>query len=599
MKTSSITTNLCITLVLCLSPSGLVPMPAHASIRTAAPEGIEQRSAPGWLREAARLEARGEHAQAGEAYRQALLALSERRQRGEEGATAALYAAKAHWRAFDLDPDAARLAAAIDVLELWLGLGGAQDATIVDELRGESGRLRAILEPLRSGDAAFEAGDALEACRRYDEALAAVPSEPRDWSTGANLAVTIAERFVTRYDASFASATDVEPRLQELRSVQRMLEGWRSKQPPGKVERGESLAHALAGVRGRVAEGERALFVEPERPTIEKPEPIPTRPVVTKGTGLIVGASVITGLAWVGTSIRSGAAIRCRAGEYSCSGGGGNFVTALTPLGWGLDASSYVLGALAGARRGQHDGVAAAWDGAPQRRPQMLKGMGAMLLSVGVAGRVASIGLWFANVDVLCFGGCTYDGSYMTFHPFLAQLSASAVSAGGGILAYGVAYDRRRAIEEPRRHRAGRVHPPNQSRSGTSYAGAILVSAGVAVTGTGVALMAEGVERWRRSTSEASAAASLESMHDGVYGIDSNRYDDASFDADLKVARRSISGLLLGSYVLVATGIATSIGGLTVFANARPASRAKRRAWIRPSTVVSPGLSLLTVSGRF
>lgn len=596
-----ISTSICTMLALCLAPGWLVSMAAHGSTRTAAPEEGAQGSARGWLREAARLEARGELSQAGEAYRQALLALSERRQQGEEGATAVLYAARAHWRAFDRNPDAAHLAAAVDVLELWLALG-SQDSGLVDEVRGESQRLRAILEPLRAGDAALEAGDAVGASRHYDEALAALPSEPRDWSTGASLAVVIAGRFVARYDASFAAAKDVEPRLEELRSIQRMLEAQRSQQPPGEVERSKALARALAGVRGRVAEGERALLVAPEPDPIEEPTTIPKRPEVAKGTGLLVAASVTTGLGWVGALIRSGAAMRCNAGEYSCNGEAGSFVIALTPLGWSLGASSYVLGPLAGARRGAHDGVAAAWDGAPRRNAEVLKGLGAALLGVGVAGRVASISLWFANFELFGYGGSYYEGGYMTFHPFLAQLSASAVSAGGGILAYGVAYDRRRAIEQPRSRLAGSVHPPNQLRSGSSYAGIIVASAGLAVTGAGAALMAEGVERWRRSTREARAAASLEGMYDheyDVYGTDFGRYDDAAFDADLKVARRSISGLLLGSYVLLASGIATSVGGLTLLTKTRPASRPKRRAWVRPSTVVSPGLSMITLSGRF
>lgn len=595
MKTSTITTNLCTLFALCLAPGWLVSVPAHGSTLTTAPEESERRSAPGWLREAARLEAGGELAEAGEAYRQALLALSERRQQGEEGATAVLYAAKAHWRAFDRDPDAARLAAAVDVLELWLGLG-SQDSATVDEVRSESQRLRAVLEPLRAGDAAFEAGDAVGACRYYDEALAAMPSEPRDWSTGANLAVVIAGRFVARYDASFAATTDVEPRLQELRSVQRLLEGWRSKQPPGEVECSKALARALAGVRGRVAEGERALFVEPEPERIEEPTTIPKRPEVAKGTGLLVAASVTTGLGWVGALIRSGAAMRC-ADEYSCKGGAGRFVVTLTPIGWSLGASSHILGPLAGARRGAYDGIAAGWDGAPQRRPGVFKGVGAALLGVGVAGRVTSVVLWVK--DLFSFG--SLDGNYLVLHPFVAQLSASAASAGGGLLAYGITFDEHRADEQQRSRLAGVTPLPHQPRSGWRYTGVAIVSAGLAVTGAGAALMGKGVERWRRSTREAKAAASLEALYDGydVYGTDFDRYDDAAFDADLKVARRSISGLLLGSYVLLASGIATSVGGLTLLAKTRPASRRKRRAWVRPSTVVSPGLSMFTVSGRF
>lgn len=593
----SLATSLCTISTLYLAPGGPVATPAHGSIHGAVPEASEQRSSSDWLREATRLEAQGEHAQAGDAYREALLALSERAQRGEEGATAALLAAKIHWRAFERDPDATRLAAGVEVLELWLGLTGTRDAALVDEVRGESERLHAILDPLRAGDGALEAGDAVAASDHYDEALDALARRPRDWSTGASLVVRIADRLVARYDASFGSGADVEAHLGELRIARRMLESWGTQQPPGEVERSKALAHALAGIRGRLAEGERETEDLPSVPP-PPPPPLPTRPIVAKGTGLLVGASVTTALAWVGALVRSGAAVECRAGEYSCRSEAGGFVIALTPLGWGLGASSYVLGPLAGARRGAYDGVAAGWDGAPQRKARALKGVGAALLGVGVAGRVASIGLWFSNFELLSYGDF-YDGSYMTFHPFIAQLSSSAISAGGGILAYGIAYDEHRASELQRSRLAGVTHRSNEARSGWRYTGVTVVSAGLVVTGAGAALLAKGVDRWHASTEEAAAAASLEAMYAGVYGTGADRYDDAGFAADLKVARRSISGLLIGSYVLVASGIATSVVGLTLVGSGRPASRTKRRAWVRPSTAVSPTLSMLTVSGRF
>lgn len=592
----SLATSLCTLVTLYLAPGGPVATPAPGSIHGVAPEASEPRSSSGWLREAARLDAQGEHAQAGDAYREALLALSERAQRGEEGATAALLAAKTHWRAFDRDPEAARLAAGVEVLELWLALTGTRDAALVDEVRGELERLHAILDPLRAGDVALEAGDATAAFDHYDAALDALARRPRDWSTGASLVVRIADRFVARYDASFGSGADVETHLGELRSARRMLESWGTQQPPGEGERSKALAHALAGIRGRLAEAERATVDPPWAPP--PPPPLPTRPIVAKGTGLLVGASVTTGLAWVGALVRSGAAVECDAGEYWCRGEAGSFVIALTPLGWGLGASSYVLGPLAGARRGAYDGVAAGWDGAPQRKARALKGFGAALLGIGVAGRVASVALWFSNFDLLGYSG-HYDGSYMTFHPFIAQLSSSAISAGGGILAYGIAYDEHRASELQRSRLAGVTHPSNDARSGWRLTGVTVVSAGLVVTGAGAALLAKGVDRWHASTEEAAAAASLEAMYDGVYGTDADRYDDAGFAADLRVARRSISGLLMGGYVLVASGVATSVVGLTLLANARPASRSKRRAWVRPSTVVSPGLSMLTLSGRF
>lgn len=589
-------TSLYTIFALCIAPGSPVAVPAHGSIHGAVPEASEQRSSSGWLREATRLEAQGEHAQAGDAYREALLALSERAQRGEEGATAALLAAEAHWRAFERDPDAARLAAGVEVLELWLGLTGTRDAALVDEVRGESERLHAVLDPLRAGDAELEAGDAIAAFDRYDEALDALARRSRDWTTGASLVVRIADRFVARYDASFGSGADVEAHLGELRIARRMLESWGTEQPPGQVERSKALAHALAGIRGRLAEGEREADPPPEDPP--PPPPLPTRPIVAKGTGLLVGAGVTTALAWVGALVRSGAAVECRAGEYSCRSEAGSFVIALTPLGWGLGASSYVLGPLAGARRGAYDGVAAGWDGAPRRKVRALKGTGAALLGIGVAGRVASIGLWFSNFELLSYGDF-YDGSYMTFHPFIAQLSASAISAGGSILAYGIAYDEHRAAEQQRSRLAGVTPPSNQSRSGWRYTGVTVVSAGLVVAGAGAALLAKGVDRWHASTEEAAAAASLEAMYDGVYGTDADRYDDAGFAADLKVARRSVSGLLMGGYVLVASGIATGVVGLTLVGNVRPASRAKRRARVRPSTMVSPTLSMLTFSGRF
>lgn len=246
-------------LMLGLVLTGLVPpsTPAFAAPATEPPNTSSR-----WLRTGEAHQQRGEHAQAGEAYRQALAALSESKQRANEGARAAVLSAEAYWQAFEGDANAVHLQAAIDVLEHWLERTGPQSrASMLDDVSRMVARLRAILEPLVAADEALASGqtDANKASAHYREVLDVLARQRREWSAGAGVALRVADALVSSYDAKVRSPADIEAHVHELEAARDVLEQWKEQRPAADdSERGPALDQRLAEIEARLREAEQA-----------------------------------------------------------------------------------------------------------------------------------------------------------------------------------------------------------------------------------------------------------------------------------------------------------------------------------------------------
>ena len=207
------------------------------------------------------------------------------------------------------------------------------------------------------------------------------------------------------------------------------------------------------------------------------------RPAPKKGTGLIVGAGVTGGLAWITVVSRLTSLERCKtAAGNALLGEGGGFdailacmrstasLVTLTPMGWILNGATHGLAPSAGAVRGEYDGVRAAWDGAPDRDARVFVGVGAGLLGAGVVGRLATIVVFWRQfrlgTPVLLFRNYP-----LSVHFLMAQVSASSISAGAGMLAYGLSYKKHRTTEEGRRMAAGLAELRLAPQLGWDYTG--------------------------------------------------------------------------------------------------------------------------------
>jgi hypothetical protein len=184
-------------------------------------------------------------------------------------------------------------------------------------------------------------------------------------------------------------------------------------------------------------------------PTVPPAQAIPQRPNVSKGTGLIVAASVTGGLAWVVGLTRMAIISRCARqiedgelgdGSFGCIFRAGTASLILFPTQWTLNWATWGLAPAAGAIRGRYDGVAYAFDGDPDRSTGAFIGSGAALLGVGVIGRIAMYPMFGRALS-----GCVEDGAkcltHLRLQAFGVQLSAAMIGGGAGLLAYGIAYN--------------------------------------------------------------------------------------------------------------------------------------------------------------
>jgi hypothetical protein len=298
-----------------------------ATLQLAAPEASAPKSSSWWLRAVEAREQQGEYAKAGDAYRQALEALSEKKQRANEGARAALLSAEAYWQAFDRDPDPASLDAGLAVLEQWLTLTGPQSrATLLSDVQRTYARMKAVRDPLVAADPALTAGDAQKAAVHYDEVLDALASQQRDWSVGARISLNVANTLVTSYEAEVHAPEDITAHLHELRAARDLLTRWKDERPPDDAsEQGPAVERALADVQARLDEAEQTLADEARAEQIRRaaaeaaakrqqeearakamavtvePDPSPPRrtvPIVLLSTGIVAmgaGAALIAG----------------------------------------------------------------------------------------------------------------------------------------------------------------------------------------------------------------------------------------------------------------------------------------------------------------
>lgn len=187
-----------------------------------------------------------------------------------------------------------------------------------------------------------------------------------------------------------------------------------------------------------------------------------SKPIVSKGTGLVIGASVTGGLAWATAIGRLVAINRCvtaiESGSIEASGTQCIFQTGpalvvLTPVGWVFNAATYGLAPAAGVIRGKHDGIAAAWGDGPDRNATAFIGSGAGLLGLGVVGRVITFFTFGRSLSKCTEGDACRTA--MRLHFVGAQLSSASIAAGAGLLGYGVAFKKNRDSENARRKSAG------------------------------------------------------------------------------------------------------------------------------------------------
>lgn len=180
----------------------------------------------------------------------------------------------------------------------------------------------------------------------------------------------------------------------------------------------------------------------------------PTRPPFRKGTGLIVGASVTGGLAWVVALSRMAFIQQCQdqiqaaddvesgtTAATTCFFRAGIGNALLAPVQWVLNYATWGLAPAAGAIRGRHDGVAYAYDKSPKRNAVGFIAGGATLLGVGVIGRVAMYPLFFRAARS-CVDAPDKCSRNLQLQLFGVQFSAAAIGGGAGLLAYGISYSK-------------------------------------------------------------------------------------------------------------------------------------------------------------
>jgi hypothetical protein len=220
-------------------------------------------------------------------------------------------------------------------------------------------------------------------------------------------------------------------------------------------------------------------------PAAAAPAPAVAKPEYKKGTGLIIGASITGGLAWIVGLTRMGFVKQCQdkleesediptgteaAKTCFLRAGAGNVALAFlqVPLNW----ATWGLAPAAGVVRGRYDGVDAAWEKKQARKTAAFIGAGAAVLAVGIIGRITAAALVLRPYQKLADGDV--DGFFggIRGRLFGVQLSSAAIGLGAGLLAYGVAY-RKNFDSENRRLQQVRLTPQLNfdPTRGTSYTG--------------------------------------------------------------------------------------------------------------------------------
>jgi len=191
---------------------------------------------------------------------------------------------------------------------------------------------------------------------------------------------------------------------------------------------------------------------------VKKPAP---QPQDKKGIGLIAAAGAVGGLAIfagvgrmviISDACASGSEIvtDAEASITNCVTSAKNLLS-LTVLEWLANSTAYGLAPAAGLVRGHYDASSYVYSGSPDRKGLLLAGIGGGLLGAGV---IAKVGLWASVLSGKRFI-CPVDTNYgkcvrRNFVGYFGgvQLASSAITAGAGLLAYGVVYNRDRVAKE-------------------------------------------------------------------------------------------------------------------------------------------------------
>ena len=212
-----------------------------------------------------------------------------------------------------------------------------------------------------------------------------------------------------------------------------------------------------------------AAAPQPEVRYEARPVPIPPR----KGTGLLISAGILGALGWGMMGYRIGIMkSSCRPPELDDNPDltvddftgtvdatlGCASAEVLAFLGWSLQATAgavnYGLAPAGGARRGKYEAAMFVEHGRPARKHKVWIGVGAGLLAAGLIGRLTVAAVrWdgMLNYERSTLGRCIPNGNarvddvfncYATrrqLHFFGQQFTSSMISAGGGMLAFGLA----------------------------------------------------------------------------------------------------------------------------------------------------------------
>lgn len=189
------------------------------------------------------------------------------------------------------------------------------------------------------------------------------------------------------------------------------------------------------------------------------PPPQPIKPAYefTKGTGLMIGAGVTSGLAWAAAFARMGLVDGCRRAVLADAdpdgvigtdlrtrskclfrAGAANAGLAISQA--PLDLASWLLAAGAGFVRGRHDGTEDGWGGRWSNRSVAAIGGGFTLMVVSAATQAVTMATAKRPFEKLAAGDTRGFETDLRLRYFGVQASAAAASAGLGLLAYGFTY---------------------------------------------------------------------------------------------------------------------------------------------------------------
>lgn len=247
---------------------------------------------------------------------------------------------------------------------------------------------------------------------------------------------------------------------------------------------------------------------EPPAPTVDPasvPPPVPAPPPVAKpqynkGTGLIIGASVTGGIAWILGLTRMAFVKQCtdqlqassdvptglsavNACAFKAGAAGAAMGIVQVPMNW----ATWGLAAGAGAVRGRYDGVEQAWAKGESKKTGAFVGAGAALIAVGAVGRIVAGVMVFrpyrnfaddlstATTDDDTNAAVDRLSGAIRGRLFGLQLSSAMIGAGAGLLAYGIAYRKNFESEGVRLQQVRLAPEFNMDRaSGSMYTGLAL-----------------------------------------------------------------------------------------------------------------------------